>query len=118
MARTSVIERKNAVRRIANAPDPDKRRRINLAQNLRTYGLTVEQFEAMRATQGNRCAICGQPPDPNGVRAASRLHVDHDHNTGAVRDLLCNRCNQGVGYFNDDPGLFAAAAAYIRKHRR
>lgn len=117
LARLSTAERKNVVRRLENAPDPERRRRINLTQNLRQYGLTVEQFEAMREAQGNRCAICGSPPDPNGVRASSRLHVDHDHLTKRVRELLCSRCNQGIGYFKDDPAMFMAAADYINKHR-
>jgi hypothetical protein len=71
----------------------------------------------MVEAQRNRCAICGDEPVAGGVKAASRLHVDHDHATGKVRDLLCNRCNQGIGYFKDDPDLFAAAADYIRRHR-
>jgi hypothetical protein len=93
-------------------------RQANLRQRLRRlYGLTVEQYEAMLAAQDGRCVICGDPPDPNGIKAASRLHVDHDHTTGRNRDLLCCRCNQGIGYFKDDPGLFRAAAAYIERHR-
>lgn len=72
----------------------------------------------MLAEQDGRCAICGEPPDPNGVRASSRLHVDHDHTTGENRSLLCTRCNQGLGYFRDDPDLIEAAARYIRNHRK
>jgi hypothetical protein len=72
----------------------------------------------MLASQDGRCAICGDPPDPNGVRATSRLHVDHDHVTNQNRDLLCSRCNQGVGFFRDDPQLLRAAAEYIERHRK
>jgi len=71
----------------------------------------------MLAAQQGRCAICGDPPDPDGVRAASRLHADHDHTTGMVRELLCVRCNSGVGLFRDDPALLRVAAAYIERHR-
>jgi len=71
----------------------------------------------MVAKQGNRCAICGTEPDPQGVKATSRLHVDHDHIAGTVRDLLCNRCNMGIGYFLDDPVRLRAAAGYIELHR-
>jgi Recombination endonuclease VII len=89
----------------------------NLRTNLRRYGLTPEQLAEKVAAQGNCCAICGEPPDPSGIKAASRLHVDHDHVTGVNRDLLCVRCNQGIGYFKDDPVLFRAAAEYIERHR-
>jgi hypothetical protein len=112
--RLDVRERKNAARRIAVNP---ARRQMNFRQNLQRHGLTVEQYEAMLAAQDGACVICGDPPDPNGIKAASRLHVDHDHTTGRNRDLLCCRCNQGIGYFKDDPVLFRAAAAYIERHR-
>ena len=71
----------------------------------------------MLSGQGGLCAICGQPPKPDGVRAAGRLHVDHDHVTGAVRALLCNECNRALGYLRDDPNLMRAAAEYVELHR-
>lgn len=114
-ARPEVRSRKNAQRRVENSPD---RRVANRAQLLRSrYGLTAEQHDAMLAEQRGLCFICGNPPDPNGVKAASRLHVDHDHVTGKVRSLICNHCNRGVGAFRDDPELMRVAALYILKHR-
>ncbi len=113
--RPEVRERKNAARRVASNPD---RRVANLRSNLRRYGLTLEQYEEMLAAQDGRCAVCGSQPDPNGIKASSRLHVDHDHVTGANRSLLCTRCNQGIGYFSDNPATLRAAAEYIEKHRR
>jgi hypothetical protein len=73
------------------------------------YGLTVDQLEAMEAASGGVCAICGKPPKPG-----SGLHVDHDHSTGGVRNLLCGACNKGLGFFRDDPCLLEAAVAYLR----
>lgn len=108
-------QRKNAARRVEANP---ARKQINLRDLLKKrYGLTLEQHAEMLVRQNGRCAICGDPPDPNGVRASSRLHVDHDHETGQNRELLCNRCNRGVGYFRDDPNLLRAAAEYIARHR-
>jgi hypothetical protein len=74
------------------------------------YRLTTAQFDALIEAQGNACAICGAHP-PKG----RRLHIDHDHETGAVRGLLCSRCNQGVGFFRDIPELLVRAAGYLRK---
>lgn len=116
-AQPQVKELKNAARRIGTAKDPAYRRLVNLKNALRRYGLTPDELANMIATQGNRCAICGESPDPNGIKAASRLHVDHDHSTGQVRQLLCNNCNRGIGYLKDDPVLVRAAADYIERHR-
>lgn len=80
--------------------------------NLRRYGITPEELEQRIADQGGRCFLCGHIP--NGVKSASRLTVDHDHRTGQVRKLLCNGCNRGLGYLQDDPDLMERAAAYIR----
>src|SRR5207253_2176895 len=64
----------------------------------RTFGLTIEQYESMLAAQGGGCAICGRPP-----REDISLHVDHDHETGRVRGLLCFDCNATLGKAADDP---------------
>lgn len=106
-------ERKNEARRVGVNPAAKAR---NLRNNLRQYGVTPEWYEAKLEEQGGRCAICGRIPPPDGVKSASRLHVDHCHNSSKVRDLLCNRCNLGVGHFADDPALLEAAAAYLRRH--
>jgi hypothetical protein len=74
----------------------------------RTYGLTVEQYRAMLETQGGVCAICKQPRPENRT-----LHVDHDHGTGEIRGLLCFRCNNALGDFEEQYQLFQRAANYL-----
>lgn len=118
MATPEARARSLAYRRMLTANDPERLRLYNLRGGLKRYGVTLDWFESKLAEQNGRCIVCGAMPDPGGVKAAARLHVDHDHETGAVRDLLCNRCNQGLGYFRDDPALLRAAADYIERHRR
>lgn len=71
------------------------------------YGITPERFREMLAKQDGRCAIClGQP----GIKG---LAVDHCHSTGAVRGLLCGRCNTAIGLLREDPVIFRAAMDYL-----
>lgn len=77
------------------------------------YGMTLEDFAAMVAAQGSRCAICASD-DPGGRWGT--WCIDHDHQSGRVRALLCVACNSGIGHLRDDPVRCDAAAAYLRKH--
>ena len=74
----------------------------------RKYKLTRRELDALRAAQDNRCGICGDP---------GPQHLDHDHETGRIRQLLCQRCNQGLGLLQDDPDVLRAAADYVDRHR-
>lgn len=108
-------ERKNLARRVdVNPARSEANRRIALKT---LYGLAHETYLAMLAEQDGKCAICGFTPAPGGKKAAARLHVDHDHDTGRVRALLCNGCNRGLGYLQDNPALLRAAADYIEQHK-
>jgi hypothetical protein len=75
----------------------------------RKYKLTQHELTELRTVQQDRCGICGDP-DPQ--------HLDHDHSTGKIRQLLCQRCNQGLGLFRDEPYLLRVAALYIEGHRQ
>ena len=114
-ARPASRDRRNALRRLEADPEGNKAR--NRRQSVRKYGLTWDDYEARLAEQGGVCHLCGKPAKPNGVRSASRLHVDHDHQTGTIRMLLCLNCNRGLGYLADDPDLMDRAAAYVRSYR-
>ena len=71
----------------------------------RRYGISQEVYEEMISAQGGRCLICRRKPD--------RLCVDHDHTSGAVRGLLCQSCNGGMGMFDDDPARMMRAVRYL-----
>jgi hypothetical protein len=69
------------------------------------YGISWREWGALLVAQSGRCAICSDPmPDP---------HVDHCHETGAVRGLLCSACNRGLGAFRDDSLRLHAAITYL-----
>ncbi len=76
------------------------------------YGITPERYDAMLERQGGLCAICEQPPQK------TLLHVDHDHDTGRVRGLLCFSCNVALGYLKHDLDRLASAMTYLGAHRR
>ena len=84
--------------------------------NLKKYGITLEDYDRMYESQNGVCAICLKPETTKdrwrrgGIK---RLAVDHDHETGAVRGLLCDRCNKALGCFRDDPELVRAALDYL-----
>lgn len=70
----------------------------------RFYNITEEQFNSLIKKQNKACAICLRE---------TFLCVDHDHNTGKVRGLLCADCNRGLGMFRDQASLLLDAADYI-----
>ena len=97
--------------------NPDAHRRYNYAKNYQ--GMTISVFEAMLAEQGGVCAICQKAEkdaDNTGTGAVRKMSIDHDHDTDAVRGILCNTCNRGIGLFSDDPSILRAAADYLDRH--
>lgn len=77
----------------------------------RAYGFSFIEYNTLLAIQGGTCAICHKP-DPCG----RRLSVDHSHETGRVRGLLCLHCNRAIGLVQDNPETLRSAADYIDFH--
>jgi hypothetical protein len=75
----------------------------------RKYGLSVAGFDEMLAAQNNRCALCST--DAPGGKGT--FHVDHCHDTGRVRGLLCMSCNVGIGQLKHSPELLQRAIEYL-----
>lgn len=92
-------------RAIAN-PMP-KEERIRRDHLQRKYNLTLEDYSALWNAQGGCCAVCRQPED------FRRLAVDHDHKSGEVRGLLCNKCNAALGNADDDALRLRLLADYL-----
>lgn len=76
----------------------------------RKYGITLEQYDLMRKQQNYCCAICKTSETESG----KKMFVDHNHQTGAVRKLLCTQCNAGIGMLQDNPEIMERAAKYVR----
>lgn len=92
----------------------ERARKRRSGARFRRYNLSLAQYEALVDAQENKCGICGEEPK-NYDRYG--LVVDHDHSTGEIRRLLCNRCNMGIGLFDDDPEKLKKAIEYLVAHR-
>lgn len=82
-----------------------------------TYGITPEQYQEMLAAQNGVCSICKQvePTEHGRTGTQFRLAVDHCHDTGRVRGLLCQRCNRAIGLLGDSVDLLREAINYLEK---
>lgn len=87
--------------------------RMRDASLRKNYGITHERYGELLAAQGGKCAICGT--DNPGIHNAY-FHIDHDHDTGVVRGVLCEWCNKGLGHFKDEPRRLEAAIQYLARH--
>ena len=61
----------------------------------RVYGITRDEYEQLRVSQGQKCAICHEPLELSG----RNVHIDHDHETGKARGVLCRQCNVWLGTY-------------------
>ena len=133
--RAKNLEKKRAYEKEYYDKNPDKakekRRKYNanwVAKNpnanrnkhyKKRYGITVEQYEAMAKAQNYLCAICNLPETKKRKDGTiSILAVDHDHTTGAVRELLCTGCNHMLGNIENKNVSLDAIASYIKRHNK
>lgn len=98
--------------------NPERADRARHAHTMRAfYGITPEQYEAMLTAQDGKCAICGEgEPAAHGRTGRQfRLSVDHDHSTGRVRGLLCQKCNRAIGLMGDNTETLRRALDYLER---
>ena len=79
------------------------------------YGITAQEYDDLVAEQRGLCAICGEPPAEGPAHWGGKLCIDHDHESGRVRGLLCNDCNLIVKQ-HFTPDRLRAAAEYVERH--
>ena len=78
----------------------------------RRYDLSLDEYNKLLQEQNKCCAICGT----SNEQITKRMHVDHNHDTGKVRGLLCDKCNRGLGFFNDDATQLRKALEYLNEN--
>lgn len=83
----------------------------------RAYGITAEEYAALLDGQGGLCAVCSRPETAKRRGIVKTLAVDHDHDTGAIRGLLCTKCNTAIGLLDDSEERIAALARYMAANR-
>lgn len=88
---------------------PERRKNNNLQ---RLYGISFDEYNKMLDAQGGACAICGKP---SGTDKYDILRVDHDHDTGEVRGLLCLNCNSMLGLSGDSIQILARSIEYLKE---
>ena len=82
----------------------------------RNYGLTEAQYEDKKKEQDYKCKICGQEGFCIGNKNhTEKLVVDHDHESGQVRDLLCHNCNRALGLLQDSVIIADSALQYLKR---
>ncbi len=79
----------------------------------RAYGISLETYQILLESQNGKCAICGKE---NAHKRTKYLFVDHNHNTGKVRGLLCQKCNSLIGYSDENVNNLNMAIEYLKKY--
>jgi hypothetical protein len=82
---------------------------------IRKYGISIEEYNMLLEKQGGVCAICRQPETIIVKGVQHRLTVDHNHETGKVRGLVCHRCNNTLGWYKDKIETFTNFVLYLRE---
>jgi hypothetical protein len=94
----------------------DVRAQVRNQKLKRVFGITLKEYEDILIKQKGVCAICLKPENVKQQGKVRDLAVDHNHQTGKVRALLCNKCNIGIGVFLEDVLLLERAKDYLIAH--
>ena len=98
--------------KICSKLKPEERKQYNKTYQLKSlYGLTNEDYERLKTEQNGNCGICEEKLDDG-----FGTHVDHNHKTGAVRAILCRKCNLLLGMAKDSTNILESAIMYLNKY--
>ena len=112
-AKQRKLERRRVLAKKAREKDPHHASKQRNRVLKHRYGITASEYEALLAKQNGRCAICDTAAENT---RSGKLYVDHQHNTGTTRELICPRCNTALGVLEAGVNLLLAYGAYLRKH--
>lgn len=107
------IEKKSQVGKNWRKNYPERAKNADLKK---LFGISIETYNALLDVQNGRCAICHQKETDTLRGKVKSLAVDHDHNTGKIRGLLCSSCNKAIGFLRDNPEIALRAATYLEEH--
>lgn len=112
------VEIERAKKKSWRQRNPDKAKFQYRRDNLKNYGLTINEWNLLFEKQKGLCAICNLPETVLLKGKVKRLAIDHCHKTGKVRGLLCAKCNKSIGLLNEDLRLLESAAQYLKFHNK
>lgn len=108
-------DRSNEYQRKYRAEHPEMNSKAVRKSRLKmSYGLTEVDLQTMTIVQDSRCGICKREITLGGRKFDCAV-VDHDHNTGAIRGLLCGHCNRAIGMFGDNIEVLKSAISYLER---
>lgn len=108
------IVKENKARHTKNNPEAIKNTYLKC-----TYGLSLEELNLLKALQDNKCAVCGKHETAIHANGNIKsLSIDHCHETGKVRGLLCNNCNTAEGLLKGNSSIIRKLADYVDKHKQ
>lgn len=116
LQRKATTEKNREARNAYGRSYHSKNRELRKTYKWKRYGVTMDDFHRMLAEQDSRCAICRRPETikrKDGVPHG--LAIDHDHETGVVRGLLCRSCNTALGLVRDSPKILMTMIAYLTR---
>jgi|ERR1035441_1997480 hypothetical protein len=94
--------------------DPERYARYDLRASAKKLGLDPDVIEAHFLSHNGLCDSCDRPPEES-IQPKERLSIDHDHETGKFRGLLCADCNLIIGWAHDDVKQLLGAVAYLER---
>ncbi len=90
----------------------------DFVRNCEKFGLSADRYNEMVENQKAKCAICLKPESSTRGGKIKNLAIDHCHETGQIRALLCNGCNTAIGLLKEDIETLEAALKYLKKFKK
>lgn len=101
-------ENRNMVKKRMKKYYDENQPEIRINRKLKKYNITLDEYQNLKTQNDGRCDICNEIPE--------KACIDHCHKTEVVRGLLCNKCNSGIGFLQDDIELLENAVSYLKKY--